>query len=232
MQCLQRGIRKATVGEDCSKDGQRFVLQQQGSAPGGDDHCRLGSGGGRNGVRDPAWGDDDEAKVCHRGIRVDVYVSFVTVVACFSENPLTACTASAAILRTSSIWLKDVTSVDSIKCNQPGSVEDSATGSEPSPLIFRHICYSLVLLGEQPDPGLNALFRYFPATITNFDLLCPVCCTTTEFLFAAQKLWSRRCGVQGEHDKRGGAAVRAQGYLSCNGSRWKLWRSYPDGGDR
>lgn len=50
--------------------------------------------------------------------------------------------------------------------------------------------------------------------------------------FFAPKLWPRRCSIQGEHDERGGTAVCAQGYISCDGSRRELWRSYPHGGYR
>lgn len=51
------------------------MLQQQGSALGGDDYCRLGPGGWGNRVRDPVGRDHDEAEVCNWGIRLYVYVS-------------------------------------------------------------------------------------------------------------------------------------------------------------
>jgi len=72
---FQCGTRTASAGEDRSEDGPWSVLQQQGSTPGGDDHRRLGPSGGGNCVRDSVGRDDDEAEVCHRGIRLDVHVS-------------------------------------------------------------------------------------------------------------------------------------------------------------
>ena len=51
------------------------MLRKQRPTVGGNDHSRVGPGGGRECVRDPAGGDNDKAEVCYRGIRLYVYVS-------------------------------------------------------------------------------------------------------------------------------------------------------------
>lgn len=76
MLCVpQCRIGTASVGKDRGENGTWSVLREQGPAAGGDDHSGMGSGGGGKCVRDPAGGDDDEAEVCYRGVRLYVYVS-------------------------------------------------------------------------------------------------------------------------------------------------------------
>lgn len=75
MLCVsQRRIGTASVGEDRGENGTWSMLREQGSAAGGNDHSRMGPGGGGKCVRDPARGDDDEAEVCSWGVRLYVYV--------------------------------------------------------------------------------------------------------------------------------------------------------------